>query len=127
MHSIHLVAAIALIGFGSAAVSAEEVTAGTRMAAEARLAGDLADDKEALAAQWKKGERMEGEGEKLLRRSESRLLKLSRDAKRFQSRADQAISARAKEEASLARGQRMVEEGRNLQLQAEAGFRPSST
>ena len=57
-----------------------------------------------------------------MRRSERRLLSLSRDAKRLEARADKAVQARLREEAALARGQRMVKEGESLQLQAEAQF-----
>ena len=116
------VAAISLLGAVSTTAGAQEAGTGARMASEARLAGDSADRKEALSAQWKKGERMAADGGTLLRRSERRLLSLSRDAKRLEARADKAVQARLREEAALARGQRMVKEGESLQLQAEAQF-----
>ena len=93
--------------------------AGARLAAEARLAGDRAGDKAALSDQWKKGARMAADGEKLIRRSESKLAQLSQEAMESQERADAAVAARGKQEAAQARGQHMVDEGQSLQAQAE--------
>ena len=122
MRILIALAAISVVGAIPTAVGAQSATTGARMASEAQVAGDHAEHQEALAAQWKKGERLAADGGKLLRRSERRLLSLSREAKRLQARADQAAEARSKEEASLARGQRMVADGESLQLQAEAQF-----
>jgi hypothetical protein len=101
--------------------------AGARLAADAQLARVRAGDKVALSDQWKKGARMAADGEKLMRRSEERLASLSREATRFQARADRATAARTKEDASQASGRRPVDEGRNLQAQAEAHFQAGSS
>ena len=95
---------------------------GARLAADAKVAGNRADEKVALSNQWRKGAKMAADGEKLMHRSEARLLNLSRDATRFQAKADLATAARTKEEASLADGQRLMDQGHSLQDQAEAHF-----
>lgn len=94
-------------------------TAGALLAADARQAGDRADDKAALSDQWKKGARMAANGEKLLKRSTRRLVESARDAKEFQAKADKASAAHTEEENSQAKGRQMIADGRSLQAQAE--------
>ena len=96
---------------------------GARLASDARIAGTRAGDKAALSDQWKKGARMAADGEKLMRKSEARLLTLSRDAMKSQERADAATTERRKQEPSQARGQQMIDQKRSLQAQAEAHVR----
>jgi hypothetical protein len=123
MRNFPIFVAICLTGIFPVSTAAQGTpAAGARLAAEARFAGDSAGDKAALSKQWEKGARMAADGEKLMRRSEARLQSLSRNATRFQTLADRATAARTKEEASQARGQGLIDEGRSLQAQAEAHF-----
>ena len=123
MRTFPIFVAICLTGIFPVSAAAQGTpAAGARLAAEAQFAGDSAGDKAALSKQWEKGARMAADGEKLMRRSEARLQSLSRDATRFQTQADRATAARTKEEASQARGQGLIDEGRSLQAQAEAHF-----
>jgi hypothetical protein len=100
--------------------------AGALLAQDARQAGDRADDTAALSDQWKKGARMVADGEKLVKRSDHRLVDLARDAKSFQARADKAVAAQSKERDAQAKGQQMIADGRGLQAQAEGNSQAGS-
>jgi hypothetical protein len=123
MRLIPIIAAISLIALAPGAAIAQGTSStGARMAADAERASDRADDKAALAAQWKDGDRMVAEGNRMVRRSERRMTGFSRDASRHQARADRATADGLKAEASLAEGRRMIAAGGALKAQAEARF-----
>jgi hypothetical protein len=124
---IYILAAGTLASVVPISVSAQGTpAAGALLADDARRAGDRADDKTALSDQWKKGERMAADGEKLVKRSNQRLVKLARDAKSFAAKADEANAAQAKEENSQAKGRQMIADGRALQAQAEGSSQTAS-
>ena len=123
MRIIPIMAALSLVALAPGSVSAADPsTAGDRMAADAERAGDRADDKAALADQWKDGEKMVAEGTRQVRRSERRITAFSQDASKYRARADRAAADGLKAEASLAEGRRMIEAGARLKSQAEARF-----
>jgi len=117
---LSIITAGCLVSVIPVAVSAQGApAAGALLAADAKQAGNRADDKAALSDQWKKGARMAADGEKLVQRSDRRLVDLARDAKSFQARADRAVAEQSKEQDSLAKGRQMIVDGRGLQAQAE--------
>ena len=118
-----IIAAISLVALAAIPASAQDTSnAGTRMASAAERSGDRADDQADLAEQWRDGEKMVAEGNRLVRRSERRMTGFSQDASKYQARADRAIADGRKAEASLAEGRRMIEAGGRLKAQAEARF-----
>jgi hypothetical protein len=120
MRLIPILAALSLVALLPIPAHAQD--AGTRMAHDAERAGDRADDQADLADQWKDGDRMVAEGNRLVRRSERRMSGFSQDASKYQARADRAIADGQKAEASLAEGRRMIEAGGRLKAEAEARF-----
>jgi Skp family chaperone for outer membrane proteins len=104
----------------TSAVAQGAPAAGALLADDARLASDRAEDTAALSHRWKKGQRMVAEGEKLMKRSNRRLVDLARDIKSLQAKADEAVADQAKEETSLAKGRQLIADGRGLQGQAES-------
>ena len=117
------IAAISFLALAPFSANAQDASsAGARMASEAERADDRADDKAALAKQWKDGDKMVAEGTRMVRRAERRMTGFSRDASKYQARADRAAADGLKEEASLAEGQRMIEAGGRLKAQAEVRF-----
>ena len=120
MRLLSLFSAALLVACASASISAQDT--GTRMATEAERAGDRADDKADLAKQWKKGDKMSADGSKLIRSSERKVASLTRDATKYQARADRALVNARKAQDSIADGRRMVEAGSDLKAQAEARF-----
>ncbi len=123
MRIIPIIGALSLVALAPGSVSAQDPsTAGDRMAADAKRAGDRADDKAALADQWKDGEKMIAEGNKQVLRSERRIAAFAQDASKHRARADRAAADGLKAEASLAEGRRMIEAGARLKEQAESRF-----
>jgi hypothetical protein len=118
-----IIAAISLTALVPITASAEDTTgAGARMASEAERAGDRADDKTALAEQWKDGEKMVVRGKKMADRAERNIAGSARDASKYRARADRAAADGQKAEASLAEARRMIEAGARMKAQAEARF-----
>lgn len=123
MRVIPILAAMSLVALAPVPASAQDTsTAGARMAADAERSGDRADDQAALADQWKDGERMVAEGNRLVRRSERRITGFAQDASKYQARADRATADAVKAQATLAEGRRMIEAGGRMKSQAEARF-----
>ena len=123
MRIIPAIAALSLVALAPVSAHAQDTpSAGTRMANEAERAGHSADDKAELAKQWKDGEKMVAEGNRMVRRAERRMSGFADDARKHQARADRATADGVKAEASLAEGKRMIEAGGRLKSQAEARF-----
>ena len=123
MRYLPVIAAVSLSALGAGCSTAESPpTVGTRMADQAGLATARAGDQVALADQWKAGEKMTAEGQKMIRRSQDRAASLARDATRYQERADKAAKQSLEAQAALAEGQRMMAEGERLKAQAVAEF-----
>lgn len=117
---LNIVGAGLLAGFVPMSAQAQGApAAGAVLADDARLASDRADDTAALSHRWKKGQKMVAEGEKLMTRSNRRLVSLAHDAKSYQAKADEALAEQAKEEQSLAKARQLIADGRGLQGQAE--------
>lgn len=128
MRRFILITGICLAVGGTATAFAQGNPAiGARLAADAAQADDRAGVKAARSAQWIKGGRIAADGEKLMRRSERRLLSLSRDAQRYEDRNSKLSAAQRREEAFLAEGQRLVDQGHSLQVEAEAAFQAGSS
>ena len=117
---LHFAGAALWVGLIPGAASAQGApAAGALLADDARQASDRAEDTAALSHRWKKGQRMVADGERVVKRSNHRLLDLARDIKSLQAKADKAVADQAKEETSLAKGRRLIADGRGLQSQAE--------
>ena len=115
-----IIAALSLVALAPIPANAQDV--GARMASEAERSDDRADDQADLADQWKDGDRMVAEGNKLVRRSERRMTSFAQDVSKYRARADRAAADGLRAEASLAEGRRMIEAGGRLKVQAEARF-----
>ena len=123
MRLISIIAALSFVALAPIPALAQDApSAGTRMANEAARAEDRADAKGDLADQWKDGDRMVAEGNRLVRRAERRMSGFAHDASKHRARADRATADGLKAEASLAEGRRMIEAGGVLKAQAEASF-----
>lgn len=104
------------------ATTAPPESTGTRMAAVAGRASDLAHMQGELADQWKHGQTMANDGEKQMAGARGKADRATRDLAKYGKRAEQAKSDQEQATSSLNDGQVKVTEGQRLMTDAEQRF-----